>query len=166
MPKPHIEQGPHAFSVPFDKTNTPALGFVSDTTQEAIEEIRASSNNATSPGYPFGKSGNTTNGSWLLRVGSVPSNKTGYNIGSYNSVLYEVSVGTENIDTYDLKIYQHDGDFLNPVLITTVSVVATRKATYSVSFSLTRNKHIAVQLVNGSAKNIGVDLQITGTQLP
>ena len=155
--------GPHAFTVPFDKDNTPSLGFISETTQEAIEEVRNAVNAAASPGYPFGKSGNVNKNSWLYRVGRVPSNKAGYNIGASNAAITRITTATENLNTYDLTIYQHDGDEVNLTVITTVSITASRKEVFSVSLPLTTDKQLACRLTDGSAKNIGVDIQLSGT---
>ena len=158
------EYTPIAESVPFDNDTN---GFISDNVQDAIEELQNNASISASPGYGFGRSGNVSNNTWLLRVGSVPSNKTGVNVGLYNAELMQVSTGSEELDTYDLEIWQHDGNFTNPILITTVSVTASRKEVFNITgASLTINKHIAIKLVNGSAKNIGVDLQITGTNMP
>jgi len=44
-----------------------------------------------------------------------------------------------------------------------VDVSSARTGTFSVNFSATKGRQLAVKLVNGSAKNPGVDLQLSGT---
>ena len=151
--------GPHAYTVPFDNSTN---GFVSDNVQGAIEEIKEELSNLLSPGYSFGKSGNVTNNTWLWREGNIPSDKTGYTLGAANPVLYRINCGSEQNDTYSISVYMHDGSLINLLLITTVSIVNSRRQTFYVSFPLTQNRQIAVRLTSGSAKNLGVDLQATG----
>jgi hypothetical protein len=151
--------GPHAYTVPFDNATN---GFVADNTQGAIEELKTLISNTLSPGYPFGKSGTVTSGSWLWRVGDIPANKAGYNVGALNPILYRINCGSENLNTYTISVYQHDGNEVGLTLITSVNVIASRKAVFNVNVALTSNRHIAVQLSAGSAKNVGVDLQATG----
>ena len=158
------EYTPVAESIPFDNDDN---DFVSEDVQSAIEEVNDKVGISASPGYSFGKSGNVSSGTWLLRTGGVPSNKSGVNVALYNGELIQISTGSEEADTYTLQVWQHDGDEINPVLVATVSITASRKMVFNLtSVLLVRNKHIAVKLSVGSAKNIGVDLQITGTSTP
>lgn len=155
------EYTPVAEGIPFDNdTNS----FVADDVQAAIEEVNDKVGISASPGYSFGKAGNISSGTWLLRTGSVPSNKSGVNVGLYNAEVVQISTGSEDLNTYTLQIWQHDGDEVNSTLITSVNITSSRKEVFTLTgASLTRNKHVAVKLSSGSAKNIGVDLQITGT---
>jgi len=154
-----------ASEVPFDDTS---VTFVAADVQEALEAIDSKVGISASPGFSFGGSGNIVSGTWLLRPGQVPSNKAGVNVGLYNAELVQISTGTENEDTYSLEVYQHDGDEINLTLITTVNVTASRKEVINVTAgtTLARDKHIAIKISSGSAKNIGVDLQITGSSAP
>ena len=93
------------------------------------------------------------------------SNRTGINVGITNSSVIRVSVGTEDLDTYDAEIWQHDGDAIGLTLIGTVSVVASRKEVFVVDWPAVQNRHIAVRIVNGSARNPGIDLQLQGDAL-
>jgi len=122
---------------------------------------------SASPGYSFGGTGNINN-SFLLRPGGAPSNKTGINLGLANAVLRKITSGSEVAATFDIEIYQHDGGGENITLITTVSVVASKKNEFDITdiYPLTNpilsNRHVAVKVV-GSVKNPGVDLQFSGS---
>ena len=144
-----------ASSVPFDNTGTE---FEAEDVQAAIEEI----GNTASPPFSFGRSGNNASGTWLTRVGGAPSNRSGVNVPFIDSKVVKISSNSENLDTYDIGIYQHDGDSINLTLIATVSVVASRQESFDVSLPLTTGRQLAVRIVSGSAKNIGVDLTLTG----
>lgn len=145
-----------AESTPFDNSDN---GFDSDNVQEAIEEIGASA----SPGFGFGRSGNLPNGTWLYRIGSVISNRSGVTVFITNAIISQIACSTENLNTYDVTVYEHDGDELNLTAITTVSVVNSRKAIFSLAAPVTTNKQLAVRITSGSAKNLGVDLQLKGS---
>jgi hypothetical protein len=139
-----------------------ANGFVADNVQEAIEETKVSA----SPGFGFGRSGNSASNTWLLRTGSVPSNKTGVSLGISNPQLKQIDVSNENISTFDIAIYEHEGDEINLTLLTTVSITGSRTASFTVSdfgtVDATQGRQLAVRIVNGSARNLGVDVTLIG----
>lgn len=124
--------------------------------------LRISSN----PGYSFGRSGNVPANSWLASEG-IPSNKVGIPFGLSNGTLEGIWVGGEDIDTYDIEVYEHEGDEVNIILIDTVSVVTSRTATFVIVSpqSLTKDRQLAVRVVNGSGKNIKVYLDVKGSKL-
>jgi hypothetical protein len=93
----------------------------------------------------------------------VPSNKAGITVSLTNPVITQVFVGSEDADTFDIDVYEHEGDEINLTLLGSVSVVATRSATFSVSFNVTSGRQLAVQITGGSAKNLNVGLQLQGT---
>ncbi len=161
MPNSRDYVTPVAESVPFDNTSN---CFVATDTQEAIEEVNSSVSSAASPGFSLGRSGNVPSNTWLFRTGNVPSNKTGIPMAITNPTITLVAVGNEDINTFDVEIYEHDGDEVNLTLLGTVNLVATRTDTFTVSFVATEGKQLGVKIVNGSAKNPGVDLQLSGTQ--
>lgn len=144
----------------FDPTGT---DLVSTKIGDAIRESTTLAGASASPGFSFGRPANSSNGSWLLIVGGVPSNKTGIPLAISGAELVLISVGNENINTFDVAIYEHEGDEINLTLITTVSVVAKRTDTFVVSFSVTTGRQIAARILNGNAKNVGVSLQLKGT---
>lgn len=148
-----------ASSVPVDDTNltTPA-----DNVQEALENLDGQVAVSASPGFSLGRSGNTPNGTWLLRTGGVPSNKTGLPVNLTSPYIVGVNVGNEDITTFDVEIYEHAGDEVNLTLIGTVSIVAARTGTFSVNWPITTGRQLAALISAGSAKNPGVDLQLSG----
>jgi hypothetical protein len=146
-----------AESTPFDNTGN---DFDADNVQAAIEEIGASA----SPGFSFGRS-SANNGTWLRRVGEIPSNRTGVTVGIQNPEVSQIFVSNENIETYTVGIYEHDGDSINLVQLGTVSVTSARGGNFNVSFPTSQGKQIAVRIetVIGSLQNIGVDVILKGT---
>jgi len=147
-------------NVPFDNTGS---GLISDNVGDAIREVETKITASASPGFSFGRGGNIPSGTWLYRVGSVPSNKTGVPIGISNPVLISIKVGNENISTFDVQIYEHEGDEINLTLLTTVSIVNTRTQSFTVSIPITTGRQLAAYISAGSGKNVGVDLQLSGT---
>lgn len=143
-----------ASSIPFDNTDTE---FESDNVQEAIEEIGISA----SPGFSFGRSGNLSNGTWLLNDG-VPSNRTGKFIFLNEPELFQIFVSSENIDTYTITVYEHDGDSINLSVIDTLNVTSARGNSKQTSAILTKGKQIAIRITSGSAKNVVAGLVIKG----
>lgn len=138
----------HALETPFDNDTN---GFVSEEVQGAIEEIANTVSTTASPGFTWGKGGNVAANTWLLND-SVPSNKAGRRIFVSNATLEALFVSSENVDTYDVEVYEHNGTTYT--LITTVSVVAQRGAEFTIaSLPLTTGYELALKVVNGSAKN-------------
>lgn len=125
-------------------------------------------NLASSPGYSFGRPGNVATNTFLNRPGGTPSNNTGVNFGLLNGSLDVIATGTRTADTYTLTVYQHEGNFANPVTIAIVAVVAQTRAVlikdtdYTQLAPLDKNKQIAIEVSAGTANNIGVDLQLSG----
>ena len=151
------EYNPVAIEIPFDNTGS---GFQSDNVEDAIKEIGASA----SPGFSFGR-GSASTGTWLNRVGEIPSNRTGVTIGITNPVVTQVFVSCENIETFTVGIYEHDGDSINLQLLGTVSVVGARVGNFLVNFPTSTLKQIAVRVVTstGTVQNLGVDVILTGS---
>ena len=150
---------PVAEQVPFDNDTN---GFISEDVQAAIEEVKNTVETTALPGFSYGRSGNTTANTWLLN-NQVPSNIVGVPVGTTNPVITEIWAGSENLDTYDIEVHEHDGDEINLSLLTTVSVVAQRTATFNISVNTTKNKQLAVKLVNGSAKNVKTFILVKGS---
>lgn len=157
MKRDHFEQV--ASETPFDNSTN---GFVADNVQDAIEETKVSA----SPGFGFGRSGNVSSNTWLLRTGGVPSNKTGVAMGISNPQLKQIDVGSEDVDTFDIAIYEHEGNEVNLTLLTTVSIISARTASFDVNdfgtVNATQGRQLAVRITNGSAKNLGVDVTLIG----
>jgi hypothetical protein len=149
----------------FDPNNCDAT--TSDNVQGAIEEVCNAAAVSASPGFTWGDSGNVVAGTWLIND-TVPSNKTGRNFPLYNGVLFQISVANENVNTFDIEVYEHDGTTFT--LLATVSIVAARSAVFDSgdfgSVSITRGKELAAQLSSGSAKNVVVQVIAKGTETP
>ena len=152
-----------AESIPFDKDGT---SFSGENVRDVILEIDNQVNTSASPAFSFGRSGNVSNNTWLLRPGGVPSNKTGIPVGISNGTIRQIDIGSEDIDTYNISIYEHEGDQVNLTLLTTVNVISTRTDIFTSSdfgtVNVTQGKQIAVRVSSGSAKNLGVDITLTG----
>lgn len=144
-----------ARSIWFDNSTN---GFTSDNVQEAIEEIGASA----SPGFTFGRSGAAVSGTWLLNDG-VPSNKAGRTIVLGASKIVKIFSATEDLDTYTLQIYSHDGNEVNLTFLTTLTVTASRTGNSgTISVSVPANKQLAAYLATGTAKNIVAGIVMQG----
>lgn len=145
-----------ASSVPFDNEGTE---FDSTDVQGALEEVGISA----SPGFSFGRNGNLSNNTWLRRPGNVPSNRAGVTIPIQNPVIKKISCSNRNVDTYDVLIYEHDGNSVNLTLLTTVTVTSARGDTFDVDIPATEGRQLAVRLGNsGSVRDLGVDVVIKG----
>ncbi len=149
----YIKIGPVADSVPYDNTVDPDCDLISDTVQEAIDELCTKINESASPGFTWGRGGNLPNNTWLLND-TVPSNRAGRTIMFDDLTITDVFVATENIDTYDVSIFSHDGDEINLTLLVTVSIVAARSGQFTVSSAVAKNKQLASRITDGSAKNL------------
>lgn len=145
-----------ASSVPFDNEGT---DFESDNVQDALTEAGASA----SPGFNFGRSGNAGTNTWLQVVGGVPSNKAGITVALTNAKIKSVYVANENISTFDITVYEHEGDEVNLTSLGTVSVTSSRSANFNVEYDVTTGKQLAVRVTSGSAKNVNVGLQLSGS---
>lgn len=145
-----------AKSTPFDNSNN---DFDSDNVQDALEEIGASA----SPGFSFGRS-SANNGTWLRRVGEIPSNRTGVTIGIQNPVVTQIFVANENVETFTIGVYEHDGDSINLNQLGTVSIISARTGSFNVNYPTSTNKQLAVRVetASGSVQNLGVDLILAG----
>jgi len=145
-----------ASNIHFDNT---VNGFTSDNVKNAIEEIGASA----SPGFSFGRT-RANSGTWLNRVGEIPSNRTGVTIGINNPAVFKVFVSCENIETFTVGLYVHDGDSINLTLLGSVNIITSRGGTFSVNFPTTQGKQLAARVISssGSVQNVGVDVILKG----
>lgn len=154
---------PVAFDTYFDPNNDPDCNLTQETVQEAIEELCNNTSASASPGFTWGKSGAVSN-SWLLND-SVPSNLAGRNFSLNSGLLTQVAVSNENINTFDVEIYEHDGTTFT--LLATVSIVAARSGVFDDTdfgtVNITQGKELATKIVNGSSKNPVVACILSGT---
>jgi hypothetical protein len=134
-------------------------GFTADNVQDAIEEIGESA----SPGFSFGRTSAST-GTWLNRVGEIPTNRTGVTIGISNPLVFKIFISCENIETFTVGIYVHDGDSINLTLLGSVAVTAARSGSFLVNYPTTQGKQLAARVItaSGSVQNLGVDVILKG----
>lgn len=142
----------------FDNTGN---GFASDNLQSVVEEI----GNSASPGFGFGRSGNLSQNTWLRRVGNIPSNRTGVTLNIISPVVTKVAVSNRETETFDVEVYEHEGDSDNLTLLGTVSIVNDTGGQFDVNFPATQGRQLAVRLGStstGNVRDLGVDLIVTG----
>lgn len=113
----------------------------------------------------FGKSGNATSNSYLNRSGNVPSNIAGESVVVSSGLIRVIACGQEDVDTYDIEVWQHEGDFTNPILKYTLTVTAARGG-YSngLNISIDLGKQIALKTLD-PVKNIGCSIGIKGLSI-
>lgn len=143
-----------AASVPFDNSNT---DFEAVTVQEALEEIGASA----SPGFSFGRSNSVFASTWLTNEG-VPSNRAGRYVPIANPTITQLFTSNENINTYTLTFYEHDGDSVNLTQIATLTVTNSRGASLDVDIPVTQGRQLAVRLTSGNARNVVAGIILKG----
>jgi hypothetical protein len=162
MPAPFTT--PVARSTPYDPTTVPSY-ITATNVQDAIDQIATNAQVSASPSMSWGKAGQANSNTWLENE-SVASNVVGRVIFLYSPKLAHLYAASQNLDTYSLEIYEHDG--VTYTLLTTVSVVAARSASFDFSptIDLTRLKQLAVKISAGSAKNIVVGAIVRGTSVP
>lgn len=128
--------------------------------------------NSVSPGFVYGRSGNVVEG-WL-KNNEVFSNRVGLPFGLNNGLLLSVWCGTQNLNTYDIEIYEHEGDEVNLTLLVTLQItVATRTKIFTQADIKTANggndvsvgtlKQLGVKIKNGPANEPKVSLFVGGT---
>ena len=148
----------------FDPGSTP---LTSTTIGDAIRETITITSAAASPGFSFGRSGNLSQNTWLRRPGNVPSNRAGVTINITNPVITKVACANRNNETFDVEIWEHEGNSVNLTLLGTVSIVNATSESFDVSFPATNGKQLPVRLGATSSTNVrdlGVDLTLQGTQ--
>lgn len=148
-----------ASQTPFDNSTN---GFTATETQAAIEEVKNNAAISASPGFTWSRSGNVPSNTWLLND-AVPSNRSGRTIMMSSAKLERMSVATEDIGTYDIEIYLHDGNEINLTLLHSVSVINTRSAQFTIAaIPATTGRQMALKLSTGSAKNLVIGLILKG----
>ena len=143
----------------FDPDNCDKID--SEDTQGAIEDLCEALQDSASPGFTWGRSGNSSTNTWLLND-TVPSNRAGRTVMLAGVKIANVFVATENLNTYTVSIYEHEGDGINLTFLTSISVVSARSAQITVDVPITQNRQLAARITAGSCKNIVAGLVIKG----
>lgn len=159
MSRGPIYQSPESESIPFDNSGS---SLTEEQVGPAIRELANTVGVSASPGFNFGRSANVGNNTWLLVTGSVPSNKAGITVALNNPEITQIYIANEEINTFDITIYEHEGDEVNLTSLGTVSVVNKRSDSFPVSYTVTSGRQLAVRVTSGSAKNLNVGLQLKG----
>ena len=149
-----------AQNIPYDNTDS---GILATDVKQGIDELADSISTSASPGFSWGRSGNVSGGTWLLNE-SVSSNKSGRSVTFNNAEIVRIFSSTENLNTYTLEIYEHEGDSINLTLLTTLSVSSSRTGdSGTITIPVTTNRQLAIKLSSGSAKNIVVGANLSGS---
>lgn len=143
----------------FDSTGT---DLISDNTGDAIKELTQNVAQSASPGFSWGRSGSLSNNTWLQNEG-VTSNRSGRTVTFANPTITRLFVSTENLDTYTITVYEHEGDQINLTALTTLSATASRTAdSGSISIPVTQGRQLAIRITSGSARNMVVGMTLAG----
>lgn len=145
-------------AVPYDNA---VSGMQAQNAQDAIDELRFSS----LPPFTWSRQGNTPANTWLQND-TVPSNITGRWVYLYDAKFSTVFVANQNIATYTLSFYYHDGDSIGLTLIGSVTVTAARGGEFAVPWTVPRSKQIACRLTAGSVANIVAGSTMSGRLTP
>lgn len=113
----------------------------------------------------FGKTGNLASGAFLNRSGNVPSNIAGVPVTLSLAKINVVAAAVGVSGTFTLEIYEHDGNFTNPVLKHTISINNDISAfDAGLNIPVTQGKQLAVMTLDG-IKNAGVTVGMKGLAL-
>lgn len=137
-------------------------GLTATNVQDAIDEISTTVGVSASPGFTWGRSGNIVSGTWLNND-EVPSNKAGRTVALTSPIITQVFVANEDVNTFDIGLYEHQGNEVGLTLLGTVSVVAARSAVFTVSISATSGRQLATRISSGTAKNLVIGVQLKGS---
>lgn len=159
MSNNQLSRIPDAIDIDFDPTGS---DLVSTNVEDAIKETTSLTQVSASPGFTWGRSGNIPSNTWLLND-TVPSNKAGRTVALAGPEVTNVFVANEDINTFDIEIFEHQGDEVGLTSLGTVNIVSARSADFVVSFPATKGRQIAIKLSSGSAKNCVVGLQLKGS---
>lgn len=146
---------PVAQEIPFDNTGT---DFESDNVQEALTEIGASA----SPGFSWGRGGNSSTGTWLNNEG-VSSNRSGRIVFINNPELFAIFVNSRTLSTYTIGVYEHEGNEINLTLLDTLSITSARGGSKLTSVNITAGRQLAIRIESGSAQDIVAGVVLRGS---
>ena len=150
-----------AVNIPFDETIEGEL--TATDLQGAVDELTTKVATSASPGFSWGRSGNISANTWLQNEG-VSSNKSGRAVTFSDANIVRIYTSTENLNTYTLSVYEHEGDSINLTLLTTLVITASRTGDSGVLLiPVTTGRQVAVRITSGSAKNILVGMNLSGS---
>lgn len=150
-----VTASPVASSVPFDNSTN---DFQAEDVQAALEEIGASA----SPGFSWGRGGNSSSGTWLNNEG-VQSQRTGRFVFINNPTLAFIFVSNRNIATYTIGVYEHEGDSINLTLLDTLSITSARGGFKASTVSVTPGRQLAIRVEAGAAQDMVAGVILKGS---
>jgi len=156
----HISIGPVAGSVPYDDAAVLPL-LNADDVQAAIDALKNKIATAASPGFTWGRSGNVNKNAWLQND-TVPSNTAGRLIGLGSAKLERAFLANENVSTYSLEIYEHDGVTFTLLATVTNTAARTSFVDFIPPISVTTGRMLGVKVSSGSGKNMVFGLVLSG----
>lgn len=145
----------------FDNTECGLDGDPS-TGQEAIDALCGQLSVSASPGFTYGRSGPVGVGTYMLADG-VSSNRAGRLVSFTSPKLMKVEVAGPVVDTYELEVFEHDGNLTNEVTLLTVVVTAASSGSVDVDTAITSGKRLGVRCSSGSTSDINVGLFLSGS---
>lgn len=129
-------------------------------------ELEGLGNPIVTQGFNFGANGNTPANTYINRIGGISSNIVGLPTLISSGEIKTISVENQNVNTYGIEVYEHDGNLVNSTLLYTLNVVSDTGAQASnLTISITKGKQIAAKTITGAAQNIGVTIIAKGTSL-
>lgn len=118
-----------------------------------------------SGGIEHGKQGVVNVGHFLERVGGVSTNIVGTPINKANAKIRGMIVDNELEQNFSIQIFQHDGKLVNKSVLHTIAITDSSgaKTESGLSISIGQNKQIGSEVTSGSAKNVGLNIDVKGT---
>lgn len=148
-----------AKSIFFNNTGT---DIQASNVEDAIKELNDNAAVSASPGFTWGKNGGVSTNTWLTN-NEVSSNRTGRTTALLqNPKIVTIFSGSSSLDTYDLSIYEHEGNEINLTLLITVSVSLSRSGVFEVDVPVTSGRQLATRVTSGSAQNLVVGVVLNG----
>jgi hypothetical protein len=126
-----------------------------------FRDLTASNLTGASPGFTFGKSGSVSSGSWLV-CDTVPSNVTGRRNPLASSILADLWVDNQDVATYTVEVYEHQGNGVGLTLKASLTVTSARGSQSSPNVSLTAGYQLAIKVSSGSPRNVIAGIVIKG----
>lgn len=148
-----------AENIPYDPSDSL---LTSTDVKAALDETSQNLATSASPGFSWGRSGNLSSGTWLNNE-SVPSNRAGRSVTFNHAKIVRIYSANEDLDTYTLSVYEHEGSEINLTLLTTLSITASRTGDSGpIDVPVTTNRQLAIRVTAGSVKNIIVGINLSG----
>ena len=113
---------------------------------------------AASPGFQYGRAGDTSAGTYLQVIATVPSSTAG-TVVPFTGIVTRAWTTNEASNTYTISIQRRDP---GPVFVElgTISVVAARAGDFTLALSVTDGDELCCQVSVGSCRNVQVGLII------